>query len=99
MSRSLCDTALHAVGVSSEPEHTVYDLADEDDFVVLATDGVWDVLTPEDVARIIASHEHDVDVVGKAIAAAAERAWTLLCGFSYRDDITVLVVDVSSPRM
>lgn len=38
--------------MSAEPEITVHEVDwDEDEFVILATDGIWDVLTDKDSAR------------------------------------------------
>mmetsp|Transcript_38532 Transcript_38532/g.120617 ORF Transcript_38532/g.120617 Transcript_38532/m.120617 type:complete len:519 (+) Transcript_38532:355-1911(+) len=44
MSRSLGDLIAHRVGGSHEPEMTMRNLQEEDMFLLLATDGVWDVL-------------------------------------------------------
>jgi serine/threonine protein phosphatase PrpC len=53
MSRSLGDQVAHSVGVSSVPEITEYILELEDKFVVIATDGVWEFLSNQEVAEIV----------------------------------------------
>eukprot|EP00756_Hemistasia_phaeocysticola_P029624 Hpha_TRINITY_DN16241_c7_g6::TRINITY_DN16241_c7_g6_i1::g.12267::m.12267/K07359/CAMKK2; calcium/calmodulin-dependent protein kinase kinase 2 len=35
--------------VTSDPETYTFDITPEDEFVVIASDGIWDVLTPEEV--------------------------------------------------
>lgn len=44
MSRSLGDSIVHTVGGSSEPEITDYKLSPHDAFMIIASDGIWDVL-------------------------------------------------------
>jgi serine/threonine protein phosphatase PrpC len=41
MARSIGDHALKSVGVISEPVVTKHDIADNDEFIIIATDGVW----------------------------------------------------------
>lgn len=43
----------HGVGVTHEPEITEVDLNTSTDLMlILASDGVWDVLTPEDIRKV-----------------------------------------------
>ena len=44
MSRSLGDAIVHKSGVSAEPEISERIIDEFDDFFILATDGVWDVV-------------------------------------------------------
>ena len=53
MSRSLGDYVAQSVGVSAEPEFNVYDISHDDRFIVIASDGVWEFLTNEQVAQIV----------------------------------------------
>lgn len=39
--------------ISSEPEITAFEIADEDDFIVMASDGIWDELENQDVVDIV----------------------------------------------
>ncbi|CAM9526854.1 unnamed protein product, partial [Phaeothamnion confervicola] len=53
MSRSIGDRLAHTAGVTHEPELTEIDLdPDTDVGILLASDGIWDVLTPSDVSAI-----------------------------------------------
>ena len=53
MTRSFGDTVAASVGVTSDPEIFDYDLMTEDKIIVLASDGVWDLFTNSEVAKII----------------------------------------------
>tara|TARA_B110000305_G_C19075147_1_gene463550 strand:- start:97 stop:555 length:459 start_codon:yes stop_codon:yes gene_type:complete len=53
MSRSLGDQIAHSVGVSSVPETQTFNLGTEDKFVVIGSDGVFEFLTNDEIARIV----------------------------------------------
>mmetsp|Transcript_11480 Transcript_11480/g.8405 ORF Transcript_11480/g.8405 Transcript_11480/m.8405 type:complete len:125 (-) Transcript_11480:164-538(-) len=53
MSRSIGDEQAHSVGVTYEPEITKFDLVPDDKFIILASDGVWEFLTNEEVAEVV----------------------------------------------
>jgi len=42
--------------ITAEPEVTCHPLTEEDQFLVMATDGIWDELSNEDVVNLIAQH-------------------------------------------
>jgi serine/threonine protein phosphatase PrpC len=53
MSRSLGDRVAHSVGVSSEPIVESFAFEPSDQFIVVASDGVWDVLENKDAVNLI----------------------------------------------
>ena len=53
MTRSFGDEVASRVGVTAEPEILELDLCPEDRFIVLASDGVWEFLSNEDIAKIV----------------------------------------------
>lgn len=53
MSRSLGDHFAHTLGCSCEPDFLEHQLQPRDRIVVLASDGVWEYLTNEEVAKIL----------------------------------------------
>ena len=55
MSRSLGDAIAHKFGVSAEPEIIQHTVTSSDEFLILATDGVWDVLSNDEACRIVFS--------------------------------------------
>ncbi len=53
MTRSFGDATAARVGVNAVPEIKEFDLTNEDKVIVLASDGVWEFLENQDVARIV----------------------------------------------
>lgn len=53
MSRSIGDYLAHTIGVSSDPEVMRFDLKPEHKFMVIASDGVWEFLTNEEIGKIV----------------------------------------------
>lgn len=94
MARSIGDHAVAAVGVIAEPVVTFHDIKKEDDFMILATDGVWEFIDSQEAVRLVGEHIDSPGGATKAcqalIEAAAEK-WHEEEG-NYRDDITALVV-------
>ncbi|KAJ1620375.1 phosphatase 2C-like domain-containing protein [Pavlovales sp. CCMP2436] len=84
--------------VIAEPDVTIHRLTEHDRYVVLATDGVWDVLSSHEAVAIAAHHGSDIKAATDAIAKEAKRRWELTS--PVRDDITAVVmrIDPLSPR-
>lgn len=89
MSRALGDYCLKNYGVISEPEVTHRRLTNKDKFIVLATDGVWDVLSNEQVVKTVASAPVRSSA-GKAVVDAAVQAWRSNYATSRVDDCAVI---------
>lgn len=53
MTRSFGDEVASRVGVTAEPEILELDLCPDDRFIVLASDGVWEFLSNEEVAKVV----------------------------------------------
>ena len=53
MSRSMGDRVAQSVGVSCEPELIEHRVCDEDKFIVIASDGVWEFLDNERVMKLV----------------------------------------------
>jgi len=45
--------------ITAEPVVTCHPLSEEDQFLVMATDGIWDVLSNEDVVNLVSQHLED----------------------------------------
>ncbi|KAK1391048.1 PPM-type phosphatase domain-containing protein [Heracleum sosnowskyi] len=74
MSRALGDFCLKTFGLISVPEIFYRRLTEKDEFVVLATDGVWDVLSNDEVVDIVASVPHHSQAA-RSLVEAAVHAW------------------------
>ncbi|KAH7867397.1 hypothetical protein Vadar_032856 [Vaccinium darrowii] len=74
MARAFGDFCLKDFGLISTPVVSYRKLTDNDEFVVLATDGIWDVLSNEDVITIVASARKR-SIAARLLVDCAVRAW------------------------
>jgi len=59
MSRSMGDYVAQSVGVIPDPEINIYDICLDDRFMIIASDGVWEFLSNEEVAQIVLPYYND----------------------------------------
>ena len=60
MARSIGDHAVKGVGVIAEPVVSVHTVDEElDEFVIIATDGVWEFMSSEDAVNIVGRYLYD----------------------------------------
>ncbi|OMJ68208.1 hypothetical protein SteCoe_34410 [Stentor coeruleus] len=92
MTRSIGDKLMKNIGVIDKCDITKHKITNEDKFAILATDGVWDVLSNEDAVRIVAKYwkEGKSELACKGLADAATKKWEE-CGVRV-DDISLVVV-------
>mmetsp|Transcript_4289 Transcript_4289/g.8276 ORF Transcript_4289/g.8276 Transcript_4289/m.8276 type:complete len:439 (-) Transcript_4289:55-1371(-) len=103
MARSIGDHAVKGVGVIAEPVVTTHDLEAGDEFLIIATDGVWEFISSEDAVEIVGRHLYGdggddddgggsgASVACEALIKAASEKWHEHEG-DYRDDITAIVI-------
>ncbi|KAH6783849.1 Protein phosphatase 2C family protein [Perilla frutescens var. hirtella] len=89
MSRAFGDFVLKNNGIICIPDVTYHRLTPDDTFLVLASDGVWDVLSNEQVMSIVAA-AHSEEGAAQAVVDAALASWKLKFPNSKRDDCTVI---------
>lgn len=98
MSRSLGDAVVHRSGVSAEPETIEHIVDDYDDFLIIATDGIWDVVDNSQAVQLI----QNFAMKGPNWSPLEASAW--LCKFARArweklspmiDDITCVIVKLS----
>ncbi|KAE8654842.1 putative protein phosphatase 2C 52 [Hibiscus syriacus] len=89
MARAFGDFCLKEYGVISIPEFSHRLLTDSDQFIVLASDGVWDVLSNEEVVEIVSSAPTRSSAA-RALVDSAARQWTLKYPTSKMDDCTAV---------
>ena len=86
---------MHSVGVSAEPEIMEHNIESNDEFVIVATDGVWDVVDNNQAIQLVSS------IASKGPSWSTLDAATLLTKFARTrwtklsltaDDITCIVV-------
>jgi serine/threonine protein phosphatase PrpC len=91
--RSICDSTLEEIGIVSDPNVVSCDLTANDDILVIASNGVFEFLTNQEIINIC-SECHDPLQASEAVTKAAYAKWiehTNCC-----DDITVIVCFLSN---
>jgi len=90
MARSIGDHNAKTVGVIAEPEVTDYTFTPDDQLLIIASDGVWEFLSSQDVCDIaaqVADPTTNHNTVCDLIVKKAAESWEREEG-DYRDDIT-----------
>ncbi|EKX35467.1 hypothetical protein GUITHDRAFT_118383 [Guillardia theta CCMP2712] len=92
VSRALGDASLKPY-VTAEPDISLIARADEQWFIVLATDGLWDVFSNEEAVSFILAHmiEGAPDCGARALAHAAFKRGST-------DNISVMIIDLRGGR-
>lgn len=96
MSRSLGDCVPHEAGVSSEPEFVERDIDPDDQFIIVATDGIWDHTTPQEAADIILHHSSPDAALSKLLRESYSK-WINKVG-GVMDDTSAIVIYLNSWR-
>ncbi|VFQ91714.1 unnamed protein product [Cuscuta campestris] len=89
MARAFGDFCLKDFGLISIPDVYYHRITERDEFVVLATDGVWDVLSNKEVVDIVASAPGPASA-SRSLIDCATRAWRLKYPTSKNDDCAVV---------
>jgi len=92
MARSIGDHAVKPIGVIAEPVVSFHDVNENDSFLILATDGVWEFISSAEAVEIVATNLHKgATKACQILIEAAAAKWHDEEG-DYRDDITALVI-------
>ncbi|KAH9602068.1 hypothetical protein KSS87_007006 [Heliosperma pusillum] len=89
LSRAFGDHSLKQYGLISEPQMTMRHIDINDQFAILATDGVWDVISNEQAVQIVSSapsREHSA----KTLVKYAANAWKSKRPGIAMDDISAI---------
>ncbi|XP_062079089.1 probable protein phosphatase 2C 18 [Humulus lupulus] len=89
MARAFGDFCLKDFGLISVPDVYYRHLTEKDEFIILATDGVWDVLSNKEAVEIVASAPSRA-TAARALVDCAVRAWRLKYPTSKNDDCAVV---------
>eukprot|EP00742_Colponemidia_sp_Colp-10_P002637 GILJ01002817.1.p1 GENE.GILJ01002817.1~~GILJ01002817.1.p1 ORF type:complete len:441 (+),score=54.61 GILJ01002817.1:101-1423(+) len=101
MTRAFGDTVAASVGVIATPEVSTYNIDPaKDKFIILASDGIWEFLSNEQVIAMAAPYLTSGDVAGAQ--HAVERLWSeskdlWLDEEGVVDDITCLLILLDNP--
>lgn len=92
MSRSFGDRVAKQLGVTCEPEITEHQVTEDDKFLVLGSDGLFEFLSNQEVVKMTAKHwkRREISAAAEELGQRAKREWAAQeCG---RDDISCIVL-------
>ncbi|KAJ0237221.1 protein phosphatase 2C 33 [Hirschfeldia incana] len=95
MARAFGDFCLKDFGLISVPDVSYRRLTELDEFIVLASDGIWDVLSNEEVVAIVASAPSRSSAA-RALVESAVRAWRYKYPTSKVDDCAAVCLYLHS---
>ncbi|GLT26462.1 hypothetical protein SLA2020_015240 [Shorea laevis] len=98
MARAFGDFCLKDFGLISIPDIFYHRLTERDEFIILATDGVWDVLSNKEAVDIVASAPSHA-TAARALVDCATRAWRLKYPTSKNDDCAVVCLFLDDLRL
>lgn len=94
------DYAVKGVGVTAVPDVEIFDITAEDQFMILASDGVWEFIYSQEAVDIVAGVLREggsvTDACQELIGQSAQK-WVEEEG-DYRDDITAIVIRFPLPH-
>ena len=96
MSRSIGDYLAHTAGVIAEPEVTEYSLWPDDLILVVGTDGLFEFLSNNEIAKIVSEYypSDHAEAAANSLVSAASALWKQ--NEQIIDDITAVVVFLDS---
>jgi serine/threonine protein phosphatase PrpC len=80
ITRSIGDLVATTIGVISDPEIIEFELNEDSKYIILASDGIWEVLTNEEVRDIVDFFYNEMDcesAVNKLIDEAKKK-WEMV---------------------
>ncbi|XP_077250216.1 putative protein phosphatase 2C 33 [Tasmannia lanceolata] len=95
MARAFGDFCLKDFGLISVPEISYRRLTEKDEFIVMATDGIWDVLSNKEVIDIVSSAPTR-SFAARALVESAIQAWRYKYPTSKIDDCAVVCLFLDS---
>ncbi|XP_068600358.1 protein phosphatase 1E [Brachionichthys hirsutus] len=94
VSRAIGDSA-HKPYICGDADHHILPFDGSEDYLVLACDGFWDTVSPDEAVRVVSDHllenSGDTTMVAHKLVASARDAGS-------SDNITVIVVFLRDPR-
>ena len=88
MSRSLGDTVAHTVGVSSVPDIYTRKITSDDQFLIMASDGLWEFMNNDVCVEMVSKYSSPKKAV-EALVNEANKLWMKM--EQVVDDTTVIV--------
>ena len=92
MSRSFGDEIASSVGTISEPEIEEYEITEDDKFIILASDGIWEFISSQECVEFIKDYYTKKDLKGclKFLLNESSKRW--IKEEEVIDDITAVLI-------
>ena len=99
LSRSIGDLEGKKIGIISEPEIIAKNIDKSHKYIIMGSDGLWDVIKPYDANRIVRPYfnKGDIDGACKILLKKAEAIWRK--NNEERDDITIIIIFIGKPNI
>jgi serine/threonine protein phosphatase PrpC len=92
MSRSFGDEIAHCVGVVCNPEILEIEFEDEDKFLIVASDGIWEFISSDEAVEILKEFYEGNDIENGVLELYKEASKRWIFEEDVIDDITLIVV-------
>ena len=92
ISRSFGDDIAHQIGVNCEPEIIEYNLNEEDKFIILASDGIWQFISNQECVNIVKDYYIKENYKGALKHLYKESCKRWLDEEDSIDDITLIII-------
>ena len=91
MSRSFGDEIAHTVGVITDPEINEYYFVEEDKFIIIASDGLWEFISSDECIEMVKEYylKNDIDGALSYLYKESSKRWIM--EEEVIDDITILM--------
>jgi serine/threonine protein phosphatase PrpC len=97
MSRSIGDRIVTKAGVIAEPEIIDLELEEEDKFVVIGSDGLWEFLSNEKIVELVTPfyQKNQLEAACNCLVRTAVECWNQFDNMV--DDITCIIISLKVP--
>ncbi|ANQ09816.1 Protein phosphatase 2c-like protein [Plasmodium coatneyi] len=90
MSRAIGDITSSFIGVTCEPTIKIFDKSEEDKFIIVATDGIWEFISSEECVQMVSrKRKKKVHVAMEEIIKESWRRWERI---DTVDDMTLVIL-------
>ena len=92
MTRSFGDDVAHSIGVISQPEILEYNFVNEDKFIMLASDGIWEFISSDEGVNIVKDYYLKDDIKGALDYLYKESSKRWIMEEEVIDDISLIII-------
>ena len=90
MSRAIGDVVAQSIGVVCIPDTSEVPITEDDEFLILCSDGVWEYISEREAVEVAVNSNQDAKDAATRLAALAWTKWIINEG-NVVDDITVII--------